>query len=125
MTVKHEIPSGHMPRTLGPYSNVVKAADFLFVSDQVGLRSSGEPAGPDFATEARQAFDNLADTLRAAGSGMDRVIKISVCLTDASALTRFFELFSTFFPNNPPAHSCIIAQLPYGLAISIECVALA
>jgi 2-iminobutanoate/2-iminopropanoate deaminase len=114
-----------MPRTLGPYSNAVRAGDFLFVSGQVGLRSSGEPAGPDFATEARQAFANLADTLRAAGSGMDRVVKVAVCLTQADTLAIFFELFASAFPNKPPAYSCIIAQLPYGLSISIECVALA
>lgn len=114
-----------MPRALGPYSNVVRAADFLFVSGQFGLRADGEPAGPDFATEARQAFTNLSDTLRSAGSGMDRVVKVSACLTEASTLTDFYDVFGTFFPYNPPAWSCVIAQLPYGLAVSIECVALA
>lgn len=126
MTVQHEIPAGSsMPPTLGAYSNVVRAGDFLFVSGQFGLRPTREIAGADFATEARQAFENLSNTLRAAGSGIDRVVKITVCLADVTTFSTLSELFAAFFPNKPPAQSCIVALLPYELRISIDCIALA
>lgn len=124
--IVHEIPSGaSMPITLGPYSNVVQAGDFLFVSGQVGVRpGTGQLANSSFKAEARQTFENLAAVLRAAGSDLDRVLKITVCLADAHSFFEYTDLFAEFFHSRPPAQFCFIANLPGGLQISIDCVAL-
>jgi|ERR1043166_6477463 2-iminobutanoate/2-iminopropanoate deaminase len=126
MTV-HEIPSGPgMPKTIGPYSHVVRGGDFLFVSGQPGLNvETGEVAGPGFEPQARQAFENVARVLRAAGSDMSRVVKVTVYLADPNAFAKLNELFAEFFPAKPPARATPIVALPRGLLISIECIALA
>jgi 2-iminobutanoate/2-iminopropanoate deaminase len=127
VAAKHEIPTGPgMPRTLGPYSQVVRAGGFLFVAGQGGLDpTSGQVAGPDFEAQARQAFENLSAALRAAGSRLDAVVKTTIFLSDVEAFPKLNELYAEFFPNNPPVRSVPIVQLPKGLLISIECIALA
>ena len=127
MDVIHEIPEvgAGMPM-LGPYSQVVRAGDFLFVSGQAGINpETGEVAGPDFKTEARQAFLNLSAALQACGSNMDKVVQTTVFLTDATKFPELNELFSEFFSKTPPTRSTPIVQLPKGLLFSIECIALA
>jgi 2-iminobutanoate/2-iminopropanoate deaminase len=123
----HEIPSGAaMPKTLGSYSNIVRAGDFLFVSGQIGVKpGSNELADFDFETEARQAFANLESVLRAAGSSLNSVVKITVCIPNADDFPAFNSLFAEAFHYKPPAQSCMIAQLPFGLRVAIDAVALA
>ncbi|MEO8285549.1 MAG: Rid family detoxifying hydrolase [Chloroflexota bacterium] len=113
-----------MPKTLGPYSQVVKAGDFLFVSGQAGLDpATGSPAGDSFDQQARQAFMNLSAVLQASGSSLAHVVKTTIFCADASAFATLNQLYAEFFPENPPARSVPIVQLPRGLLISIECVA--
>jgi 2-iminobutanoate/2-iminopropanoate deaminase len=122
----HEVPaSTEMPRTLGPYSHVVRAGDFLFVAGQPGLDPSTGAVPPGgFEAEARQAFENLALVLRAAGSGLEHVVKTTVFLVDASAFPAMNVLYAAYFPKKPPVRSTPIVQLPRGLLISIEAVAI-
>ena len=126
MTAKHETPTGpDMPKPLGPYSQVVKAGNLLFVSGQSGIDpATGQLAGPSFGAQARQAFNNLSTVLRAAGSGMDAVVKTTVFLADASEFAAVNTLYAEFFPNLPPARSTPVVALPRNLLISIECIAL-
>src|SRR3954468_23902622 len=125
MPLKHEPVAGpNMPAALGPYSQVVRAGDFLFVSGQAGLDpATGNPAGETFEQQARQAFENLSTVLRAAGSSLEHVVKTTIFCADSTAFATLNELYSEFFPNNPPARSVPIVQLPRGLLISIECIA--
>jgi 2-iminobutanoate/2-iminopropanoate deaminase len=127
MAAKHEVPTGPgMPKKLGPYSHVTKAGGFLFVSGQAGMDpATGRLAGPDFEAQARQAFANLSAILKAAGSGLDQVVKTTVFLTDVENFPKLNELYAEHFPVNPPARSTPTVQFPLGLLISIECIATA
>jgi 2-iminobutanoate/2-iminopropanoate deaminase len=114
-----------MPKPLGPYSQVVKAGNLLFVSGQGGIDpATGQLAGPGFAVQARQAFNNLATVLRAAGSGTDAVVKTTVFLADANDFAAMNALYAEFFPTLPPARSTPVVALPRNLLMSIECIAL-
>ena len=125
MTMNHgPVTSADMPRTLGPYSQVVQAGDFLFVSGQAGLNpATGALAGDSFEDQARQAFENLSTVLQAAGSSLQHVVKTTIFCTDATAFANLNQLYAEYFPENPPARSVPIVQLPRGLLISIECIA--
>jgi 2-iminobutanoate/2-iminopropanoate deaminase len=113
-----------MPKALGPYSHAVRLGDLLFVAGQAGLNpATGVVAGDTFEAEARQAFQNLATVLDAAGSSLQHVAKTTVFLTDAANFPKMNELYAEFFPTNPPVRSTPIVQLPRGLLISIECIA--
>src|SRR5215470_16192435 len=111
-------------KTIGPYSQAVRAAGLLFVSGQPGVNpSSGEAAGPTFELQARQAFTNLDAVLRAGGSRLDLVVNTTVLVTDISNFAELNRLFAEFFPHDPPARMTMQVPLPKGLLISIGCVA--
>src|ERR1041385_8196805 len=111
-------------KTIGPYSQAVRAAGLLFVSGQPGINpSTGEAVGPGFDAQAQQAFQNLDTVLRAGGSRLDLVVNTTVLVTDISNFAELNRLFAEFFPSDPPARMVMQAALPKGLLISIGCVA--
>jgi 2-iminobutanoate/2-iminopropanoate deaminase len=113
-----------MPAALGPYSQAVAAkGELIFVSGQPGINSeTGEvPAG--FREQARNAFDNLRKVLAAAGATTADVAKTTIYLADASDFAALNELFAENFADSPPTRAVPIVQLPKGLLISIEAVA--
>ena len=112
-------------KTIGPYSQAVRAAGLLFVAGQPGVDpSSGEAVGSGFEVQARQAFNNLDTVLRAGGSRLDLVVNVTVLLADAGAFAEVNEIFAEAFPVDPPARMTMQVVLPLGLLISIGCVAL-
>ncbi len=124
MASKEIIESAAMPQALARYSQAAKVGELLFVSGQVGINpETGEVAGPDFETQARQAFENMRAVLAAAGCGMSDVVKTTGWVADPDAFADFNALFAEFFPEAPPTRSTPIVALPKGLKFSIECIA--
>ena len=118
------VANEQMPRPLGPYSQVVRAGDLLFVSGQPGIDpATGSVPGGEFEAEGRMAFENLRRVLEAAGSGLDRVVKTTVFLSSADDFAVMNALYAEFFPDSPPVRSTPIVALPRGLRISIEAIA--
>jgi 2-iminobutanoate/2-iminopropanoate deaminase len=112
-------------KTIGPYSQAVRAAGLLFVAGQPGVNpSSGEAAGSAFEAQASQAFKNLETVLRAGGSRLDLVVNTTVLVTDIANFAELNRLFAEFFPMDPPARMVMQVPLPKGLLISIGCVAI-
>lgn len=112
-------------RTIGPYSQAVRANGFLFVSGQPGVNpATGESAGLGFDVQARQSFLNLDAVLRAGGSRPDLVVNTTILVADVACFPELNRLFADFFPVNPPARMTMQVPLPKGLLISIGCVAL-
>ena len=106
------------------YSQAVKVGNLLFVAGQVGIDFTTGTISDDFETQARQAFENLATVLAAAGSGLDKVAKTTVWLVDAANFDCLNKLYAAYFPTNPPSRSTPIVQLPKAqFQISIEAIA--
>ena len=115
-----------MPQPYGAYSTVVRAGGFLFVSGQAGIvPDTGEKAGEDFESQARQAFENLRTCLSCSGSSMDDVVKVITWLGDANERAALNDLFAEYFSHDAPARSTPIVDLPMGLLLSIEATAIA
>lgn len=123
MPLPQPILSAQMPKALGPYSHAVRLGDLLFISGQAGLDPVMGTVAEDFSAQARQAFQNLATVLQAAGSDLQHVAKTTIFLSNAAEFPKLNELYAEFFPTNPPTRSVPIVQLPRGLLISIECIA--
>lgn len=123
MPLPQPILSSQMPKALGPYSHAVRVGDLLFISGQAGIDPVTGSVAEDFSAQARQAFQNLATVLQAAGSDLQHVAKTTIFLSNAAEFSKLNELYAEFFPTNPPARSVPIVQLPRGLLISIECIA--
>jgi 2-iminobutanoate/2-iminopropanoate deaminase len=115
------VESPDMPKLIGPYSQAVRAGEFLFISGQPGIdpATGSVPAG-GFEGEARQAFTNLRTVVEAAGANLERVVKTTVFLGSAEDFPAMNQLFAEFFPSAPPARATPIVGLPRNLRISIE-----
>lgn len=117
------VESARVPR-LGPYSQAVRVGDLIYTAGQPGIDPrTGAAAGDTFEAQARQAFLNLQHVLEDAGSGLDRVFKVTCFVSDASAFPTLNTLFGEFFPSSPPVRSTPIAELPRGLLFSIDAIA--
>jgi 2-iminobutanoate/2-iminopropanoate deaminase len=107
-------------------STVVRGGDFLFVS---GLTATDPQTGrrlPGTTTsETRQILANLKAMLEAAGSSLDRVVKVNVLIHSMLEAPNMNEVYARVFPDPPPARTVCGARLPDGVKVMIECVALA
>jgi 2-iminobutanoate/2-iminopropanoate deaminase len=117
------IESPRVPR-LGPYSQAIRAGDLIYTAGQPGIDpKTGQVAGATFEAQARQAFANLRAVLEDAGSGLDRVIKVTCYVGDPGGFSTLNDLFAEFFPEKPPVRSGPMVQLPRGLLFSIDAIA--
>jgi 2-iminobutanoate/2-iminopropanoate deaminase len=121
----HPVVNPNIPKTKGPYSQVTRLDQLLFVSGQASTDPvTGDVIAGSFGVQARQAFENLSAALRAAGSSLEHVVKTTVFLCDAANFSALNKLYAEYFSNNPPARSTPIVKLPLEqLAISIEAIA--
>ena len=109
-----------------PASTLVRGGPFLFVSGLTAIDpATGKRAPGTTASETRLILANLARMLAAAGSSMDKVVKVNVLLASMLEAMPMNDVYATFFPDPPPARTVCGARLPDGCRVMIECTALA
>jgi 2-iminobutanoate/2-iminopropanoate deaminase len=108
-----------------PYSQAIRLGDLVFVSGQLGLEPGHtELVGDGASEQTEQIFRNLKAILEAAGSGLDRLVKTTVYLTDLGDFAAMNEVYRTHAGDRPPARSTVqVAALPSGACVEIEAVA--
>jgi len=121
------IASDGAPAAIGPYSQAVRGGGFVFVSGQIPLDpATGALVAGGAAAQAERALQSLRAVLEAAGSGLDRVVKVTIYLTDLKDFAAVNAVYAGYFPAAPPARATVqVAALPRGAAIEVEAVALA
>jgi 2-iminobutanoate/2-iminopropanoate deaminase len=118
------------PDPYEPYriSQAIRAGDLIFVSGQAAIGEDGELVGVgDFDAQAEQAFRNLERVLEAGGSGLDRIVKVTIFLTDMANFPKIVALRGRWFSEPYPADTIVefgSLALPE-LEIEIEAIALA
>jgi 2-iminobutanoate/2-iminopropanoate deaminase len=113
------------PKAIGPYSQGIALADWVFVSGQIPLDPvTGELVRGSFADHATRVLANVDAILRAAGSDRRRVVKVTVYLTDVERFAEFNEVYATFFGDHRPARAVVgVKALPRGAQVEIEALA--
>jgi 2-iminobutanoate/2-iminopropanoate deaminase len=124
--MKKIIHTDHAPKAVGPYSQAIRAGDFIFTSGQIPLDpGSGELVQGGIKEQARQVMANLKAVLEAGGSDFSKVVKSTVFLDDLKNFGAFNEVYAEYFPGDRPARSTFqVAGLPLGAKIEIEMIAL-
>jgi 2-iminobutanoate/2-iminopropanoate deaminase len=109
-----------------PYSQAIKANGFVFVAGQVGIRPDNpQPVGDGIREQTEQTLSNLRAILEAAGSGMDKLVKATVFLTNLGDFEGMNEIYAKHVGDQPPARSTFeVGKLPPGLLVEIEAIAL-
>ena len=122
---KRVVHSTKVPPARVPLSQAIKVGDWVFASGQLGLDvSTGALVPGGIAAETRQVCENLQAVLEAAGSSLDRVVKVTIYMADLAELMAMNEVFSRYFPVDPPARTTFqCAALIGGARVEIEAVA--
>ena len=108
-----------------PFSDAVRAGDFLFVSGQIGnAPGKNEVVAGGIGPEAARALENIKAILGRNGSSMDDVVKCTIFLADIRERPAFNDVYVRFFPHHLPARSAFGASgLALGARVEIECLA--
>jgi len=119
------IQTDRAPAAIGPYSQGIAVAPWLFVSGQLGIQpETGELIGPDFVPQARQALENLRQVVLAAGCDLDHVVAVDVFVIDLNNFADFNEIYTEYFSEHRPARAVVeVRALPKGACIEIKCIA--
>ncbi len=115
------------PAAVGPYSQAVRYGNLVFTAGQVALDpATGKIEARTIEDQTDRTLRNLAAVLTAAGSGLDRVLKVTVFMIDLGEFAAMNGVYARHFSSDPPARSAVqVAALPLGARIEIEAVALA
>lgn len=123
--MKQVIQTAAAPKAIGPYSQAIKAGNFIFVSGQLPLDAkTGAMAGSDIATQTEKALENLRAILNAEGYGLADVVKTTVYLKDIQGFAAMNEVYARFFTGDCPARAAFeVARLPKDALVEIKAVA--
>ena len=109
-----------------PYSSAARAGDYIFVSGHLGSVDSEGKEVQGIAAQTKQCFDNIKETLAAAGASLDDVVKVTVFLCSEKDFAGMNEVYRSFFPKEKPARSTVVSGLVLpNMLIEIECIAFA
>lgn len=113
------------PAAIGPYSQAIRAGEFLFVSGQIPLDpATGTLVGGGIAEQTHRVLQNLGGILKAAGISFNRVVKTTVYLADMGEFAAMNEIYATYFPAPAPARATVqAARLPRDVKVEIDLVA--
>ena len=109
-----------------PFSPAIRANGFIFCSGQLPMNmDTGEFISGDIRRETRQIMTNLKRVLEAAGSSMEKVVKVTVFMKDLSEFNAMNEAYREFFPKDPPARSTVeVSRLAKDANLEIELIAI-
>ena len=110
-----------------PYSQAIRAGDLVFVSGQLALRPDhAEIVSDSIEKQTQQVFANLRAILEESGSGLDRLVKTTVYLSDLGDFAAMNEVYAKHVGTQPPARATIeVSALPSGAKVEIDAIALA
>ncbi|MBM3166546.1 MAG: RidA family protein [Chloroflexi bacterium] len=110
----------------GPYSHVVEAGGFLFVSGVIPMDIDKESVITDNIQQATKlVLNNIKRALASVGSNLEKVVKVTVFLRNMDDFNSMNEVYKTFFSDMPPARSCVAVKgIPANAPIEMEVIAI-
>lgn len=109
---------------IGPYSQAVKAGDFLFTSGQIPFDTSGQLVPGGVEEQAHQVFKNLKAVLEEGGASFAKVVKATVFLKDMNDFVAVNGVYAQYFDGEFPARAAVeVARLPKDVMVEIEMIA--
>ncbi len=123
MIERIHLPGAPAPR--GPYSPVVRAGDFLFVSGQGPIDpATNQMSFGDIQHETRIVLNNIKRLLEGCGASMADVVKCGVFISSGKDFAAMNEVYAEFFGDNKPARTTVEAQFAVPqMKVEIDCIA--
>jgi 2-iminobutanoate/2-iminopropanoate deaminase len=124
--VKEVISTEKAPKAIGPYSQAIKANGLIFSAGQIAFDpATGQIVEGDIARQTARVLENLKAIVEAAGSSIDKAVKATVFLKDMNDFGAMNEVYTRYFPTDPPARSTVeVTRLPRDVRVEIDLIAL-
>ena len=124
--MRQEISTGSAPEALGPYSQAVRAGQFLFLSGQVPIDpATGKLVQGGTGPQTHQVLKNITAVLSAANISLDHVVRTTVFLLDMNDFTEMNDVYKKYFNSPAPARAAVqVARLPKDARVEIDATAL-
>lgn len=124
--MKKVVDTDRAPAAIGPYSQGIVAGQFLFVSGQTPLDPATEKlVDGGIKEQTKRALDNIVGILEAAGTGLDKVVKVTVYLEDMNDFAAMNEVYASYFGSEQPARCAIeVSRLPKDAKVEIDAIAI-
>lgn len=118
------IQTDKAPKAIGPYSQGIRAGQFLFVSGQIPINpQTGEVVTGGIQAQTKQVLDNLQSIITEAGCTLQDVVKTTIFLKDMNNFDIVNDTYGKYFSTNPPARACIeVSRLPKDVEVEIEAI---
>lgn len=117
---KKAISLPHAP-PIGTYSTAVQAGELTFLSGQIPLDPQTQTVPEDISAQIHLAFHNLRLVCEASGGSLDKMLKLTIYLTDLQHFALLNQIMAEYFSEPYPARAVIgVSQLPRGVAVEIE-----
>ncbi len=123
---KQIINTPHAPSPIGPYSQAVRAGDWIFISGQIPINpATGELKMNTIQEETTQVMENLKAVLTKAGATFENVVKTTIFLSDMSIFPSVNEIYGSYFTGDYPARETLaVKTLPKNVSVEISMIAI-
>jgi 2-iminobutanoate/2-iminopropanoate deaminase len=121
------ISTKNAPAAIGPYAQANRVGNLIFTSGQIPIDpATGEIVGTTIEEQTERVLENLRAVLEAADSGLEKVVKTTVFLSDMNNFAKMNETYAKFFmgPSLPSRSAVEVSRLPKDVWVEIEAVAL-
>jgi len=124
--MREVIATKEAPQAIGPYSQAIRANGLVFVSGQVAIDPATQQViSGDVAAQTDQVLKNVSAILKAAGTGLEKVVRSTVFLKNMGDFAAMNEIYGRYFSTAPPARSTVeAARLPKDVLVEIDVIAL-
>jgi 2-iminobutanoate/2-iminopropanoate deaminase len=111
MSKKEIINPRGAPPPSGPYSRAVRFGDIIYVSGISPRNADGTPFRGTVEEEVANVLDNIRRTVEAAGSAIDKILKVTVILNDSDDWPKMNRVYKRYFPRDPPARTTFQSKM--------------
>jgi len=113
------------PSAIGPYSQAIKYGNLIFVSGQIAINpSTNEFVNGNIDSQTKQVIENIKAILESAGSSLQKVLKVTIFITDMKDFDSINAVYSEYFNSSLPARACVeVSNLPKGAKVEMEAIA--
>ena len=123
---RQPVETPQAPKAIGPYAQAIRADGVVYTSGQIGIDpATGALVPGGIEAQTRRVLENLKAVLAAAGSSLDRVLRVGVYLTDLGHFQAMNRVFAEYLDRHRPARSTVgVAALPMGALVEMDMIAL-
>jgi len=122
--MKQEVTSPNAPKPVGPYSQAIKAGNYIYVSGQLAINPKNNTIDKeDITLQTKQVMENIKAILQAARYTLEDIVQTTIYLSSMTLFNDFNKEYAKYFQTTPPARATISCQLKTGALVEVSAVA--